>query len=221
MRVVNLLLDTIKKEYDSYNDIRSKQINKIAINTIKLLPNKHDEVIEIINGLLKRDDKLVFPLMTIWVKELEIYDYKYFETYQSWLKNYVNRWGRCDIYCYHVLNPMFERYEDKIFKRVKNWVKSDLTYVRRAAAVVMIKSTRSFEVNTSIENIFYVTERLALDTEHHVQKGVGWLVKYAYLAYPKEVENYLRENVKDLPRRVFRYALEKFPKALRAEMMKL
>lgn len=55
----------------------------------------------------------------------------------------------------------------------------------------------------------------------HIQKGLGWLLKYAYLTYPNEVEKYLRDNVDILSRTTFRYALEKMPKDLRNMMMHL
>ena len=56
---------------------------------------------------------------------------------------------------------------------------------------------------------------------NHIQKGLGWLLKYAYLTYPNEVEKYLRDNVDILSRTTFRYALEKMPKDLRNMMMHL
>ncbi len=66
-----------------------------------------------------------------------------------------------------------------------------------------------------------VVESLKNDPEYHVQKGVGWLLKYAYLSYPEEIYLYLKNNVNDLPRVLFRYALEKTPREVREELMKL
>ncbi len=214
------LLKKIEQEYAEYERISSKEVKKIAKTFYKELPGKTDELIETINVLLEENDNLVFPLMTLWIKRRNAYEYKYFSIYENWLKTYVNRWGRCDIFSYHVLNPMFERYP-QIFSNVKGWINSDLTYVRRAAPVIMIKSTQSFEVNADLSQVLFVSDRLSNDKEMHVQKGVGWLLKYAYLRYPDAVEKYLRKNVEALPRLVFRYALEKVPKSLRKELMSL
>lgn len=214
------MLKKIKEEYAKYENIRSKEVKKIANTLYKELVDNNDKLIEMIDSLMLEDDGLVFPLMTLWIKRRKAYDYKYFNLYEKWLKIYVNRWGRCDIFSYHVLNPMFERYPE-IFNRIKEWIDSDLTYVRRAAPVIMIKSTQSFEVNADLSKVLFVVKKLANDNEMHVQKGVGWLLKYAYLSYPKEIEAYLRKHVNILPRLVFRYALEKVPKNLRKELMKL
>jgi len=62
-----------------------------------------------------------------------------------------------------------------------------------------------------------VVEKLKNDEEEHVQKGVGWLLKYAYLSYLDEMYGY----VDDLPRLIFRYALEKPPKDVREKLMSL
>ena len=80
------------------------------------------------------------------------------------------------------------------------WTDSTQTYVRRAAPVSLIKSSGSFSVDSGIEKVLAVVEKLKHDKEDHVQKGVGWLLKYAYLTYPDQVYRYLKDNVRNLPR---------------------
>ena len=59
------------------------------------------------------------------------------------------------------------------------------------------------------------------DKHIHIQKAIGWVLKYSYLTYPKETVKYLNDNVTILSRTTFRYALEKMPKDLKDKMMKL
>ena len=68
---------------------------------------------------------------------------------------------------------------------------------------------------------FYICDNLKYDKHLHIQKGLGWLLKYTYLTYPEEVEKYLRDNVSILSRTTFRYALEKINSSLLNELMKL
>jgi 3-methyladenine DNA glycosylase AlkD len=219
MKDYEMILEQVKQMYGSFDNVRSKEINMIANKTYYMLPDNNDNLIELLDKLLEENNAMIFPLMTVWIKKRQPYDLKYLNTYEKWLYMYVNRWGRCDIYSYHVLNPMYERYQFN--DKLEVWSLSNLTYVRRAAAVVMIKSTRSFEVNADIKLVLKIASSLANDKELHVQKGVGWLLKYAYIRYPEQIELFLRKNVKWLPRTVFRYALEKVPDNLRRELMKI
>lgn len=90
-----------------------------------------------------------------------------------------------------------------------------------AAPVSLLESTRSFKVNYSYPKVINIVNKLKDDQEIHVQKGVGWLLKYAYLAYSEEVYNYLKDNVDNLSRVIFRYALEKAPETVKTELMSL
>ncbi len=114
---------------------------------------------------------------------------------------------------------MLEKHPE-LFPLVLEWTESNKTYVRRAAPVSLLESGRSFRVNFSVERVMEVVNRLKNDPEDHVQKGVGWLLKYAYLSYPEEVMEFLKENVNELPRLIFRYALEKTPREIKEELMK-
>jgi len=218
--MVNYVYENILNEYSKYETVRSKEKYKIANQTFKLLPHENENFIKTIDQLLRKDHLKIFRLMTIWIKKKKLYDYKYFSIYEKWLYSYVNNWGRCDIFCYHVLNPIFEKNEI-IFDSIKNWIKSDKTYVRRAGVVSLIKSTRSFEVSTDLEKVLFIVESLKEDTDLHIQKAIGWLLKYAYLTYPSEIETYLIKNINCISRTTFRYSLEKMPTKIKKKLMSL
>jgi len=183
------------------------------------LPRDGRELIELFDLMVAKGSRF-FWLVTVWIKRRSLYDLGYFPYYERWLQEHVDQWGTCDIFCYRVLNPMVERYP-QLFERVLSWTESPKTYVRRAAAVCLLESTQSFRVNQDLDKVLLVAERLKHDPEEHVRKGVGWLLKYAYLADPERVRAYLEENVDNLPRVIFRYALEKAPPEVRRELMSL
>lgn len=186
-----------------------------------LLPGEPEELLDLLDLLMARDQWAPFWLVTMWVKRNgQLYKLQYFQRYQRWLFEHTDGWGKCDVLCYRVLNPMVERYPE-LFAKVVEWAESPKTYVRRAAPVSLIQSTQSFRVNADFSKVKTVCDILKEDPEVHVQKGIGWLLKYAYLSYPHETVAYLKENVTCLSRTTFRYALVKMPPDLRARLMTL
>jgi len=198
----------------------SSSMEKIARKVFHELPNGKQESVELFDDLVRTGDWSIFWLVTLWIKRKELYDLDFMEFYETWLYDHIDTWGKCDVYCYRVLNPMVEKHP-QLFQNVMKWTESSKTYVRRAAPVSLLISTGSFKVDQSSERVFKVVEKLKHDEEVHVQKGVGWLLKYAYLSYPEKVYDYLKNNVDDLPRVIFRYALEKAPKDVREELKEL
>lgn len=85
----------------------------------------------------------------------------------------------------------------------------------------MIHSSTDFSVNVAFRDVEEVCNSLIKEKHIHIQKGVGWLLKYTYVTYPEETINYLKDNVDVMSRTTFRYALEKMPIFLKQEMMKV
>ena len=191
-------------------------VNKI---NKKLLDNNID-VFALFDKLLDSKKEETFILMTFIIKKRKLYDLKYSHYYEKWLYHYVDSWGKCDAYCYRVLNPMVESYSE-LYDHVIQWAHSNQTYVKRAALVCFIVSKSNFYVDYDLQKILNICNILKADEHIHIQKGLGWLLKYSYLAYPSEIEKYLRDNVNQLSRTTFRYALEKMPKELKDKLMAL
>lgn len=199
----------------NYKDI-IKNVNRID----KMIMESNIDFFVLFDEILKKNKEESFLLMTFLVKKRNLYEIDYFEFYEKWLFNYVDSWGKCDAYCYRVLNPMIELYPE-LYSNILNWSKFDKIYVRRASLVCFIISKADFSVDYDLNKLLYICDSLKDDKHIHIQKGLGWLLKYAYLTYPNEIENYLRNNVNVLSRTIFRYALEKMDLSLRNELMKL
>ena len=135
---------------DGYKDVISN-VNKIN----KLLLENNIDVIELFNNLLKTGKRESFILMTLIIKKRKLYDIKYFNLYERWLYKYINTWGRCDAYCYRVINPMVEKYP-KLYDNIIKWAQSKKVYVRRASLVCFIISKSEFEVDYDINKILKI-----------------------------------------------------------------
>lgn len=216
----NTLLNNIEAAYADSDDADVSTPDRVARTLYRTLPSDDRQLIDLFDALVSIGEWRNFWLVTQWIKRRELYQLDYFEHYEKWLYEHIDAWGKCDVFCYRVLNPMVERHPH-LFANVLKWTDSPETYVRRAAPVSLLESTGTFRVNRPLENVLEVVEMLKDDEEIHVQKAVGWLLKYAYLAYPVGVTAYLRDNADVLPRVTFRYALEKTPAPVRKELMAL
>lgn len=198
----------------------SKQVDSIARKFFSELPDTPKKKLILFEHLAKIGTPSLFTLMTIWIKRLKFYEMDYFKHYENWLFNYTDTWNKCDVFCYRVLNPMIEKYPS-LLKKSKVWVSSKKIYVKRASTVCMIHSSTDFSVNVAFRDVEEVCNSLIKEKHIHIQKGVGWLLKYTYVTYPEETINYLKDNVDVMSRTTFRYALEKMPIFLKQEMMKV
>lgn len=206
-----------------YKDLpKAKILEACDRRLYKEMPSDVDRFIEVCNELVTTKKWQQYWLVTVWIKRKQTaLDIKYYDYFQKWLYEYTNSWGACDVFCYRILNPMIEKYP-QLFENVLQWVNSEKVYVRRAAAVCLIHKTKySFCINANFENVKKICDLLKNDMHIHIQKAVGWLLKYAYLTYPNEVKEYLKDNISNLSRTTFRYAVEKMEPAVRSEFMKL
>lgn len=202
-------------ELSSHKDV-IKNVNKIN----RIILNSNIDLFSLFDRMLDNNKDEIFTLMTLLIKKRGLYDMKYFCYYEKWLYKYVESWEKCDAFCYRVLNPIIEKYLC-LYDNISKWSCSDKIYVRRASLVCFIISKQNFSVDYDLEKIFHICDRLKYDNHIHIQKGLGWLLKYSYLTYPSEIEKYLRNNIDILSRTTFRYSLEKMPNDLKIELMKL
>ena len=214
------IIDIILSMYKSLKPrADSKCLDIMSRKLYKDLPKSDDDFISLCDELVYAENWILYQMMTLWIKKRKtVYELKYFPQYENWLINYTKNWGACDQFCYRVLNPMIEKFPE-LFEVVKKWSYSHKTYVKRASAVCLMKSTQSFVVNVPFEHVKTIADTLIMDKHIHVQKGIGWLLKYTYLSYPSETLKYLKYNIKLMSRTTFRYSLEKMPKDIRNKMI--
>jgi 3-methyladenine DNA glycosylase AlkD len=136
--------------------------------------------------------------------------------FERWVNDYVTNWATCDTLCNHTVGTLVEMYPDKI-NELKKWTASDNRWMRRAASVSLIVPARK---GRFLNDIFDISSKLMTDSDDMVQKGYGWMLKAASQAHMHEVYDFVIKNKAIMPRRAYRYAIEKMPPDLRAEAMK-
>jgi 3-methyladenine DNA glycosylase AlkD len=220
---MKLSIVTIKKEVEKVaaEVSQAQAIRIIEKQLYNSLPESNDDMLSLCDKMLAFQSWACFSIATLWMKQRKaLHKMKYFPVFESWLYQYAHSWATCDALCNRMLNHIVERYK-AAFNATTKWGDADNPFVRRAAAVSLIREEDNFIVYYDIEKVLLRAEKLMGDTDLYVQKGVGWLLKAASKVYLNEVLDFLKRQVSTMPRLVFRYALEKTPEPIRKEMMKL
>ncbi len=139
-----------------------------------------------------------------------------FRVLESWLKKYVDDWGKCDDLCTHSLGVFIYRFPE-IAAKTERWAYSKNRWQRRASAVALIYSIRR---RHGLREIFKRADILLADSDDMVQKGYGWMLKEAANHFPKEVFDYVMKHKMVMPRTALRYAIEKMPPSWKKKAMK-
>lgn len=137
-----------------------------------------------------------------------------FKLFESWLDR-VSAWADHDALVHYLLSPMIAA-DAAYLSRPPRWAKARKRWHRRAAAVGLIHSTRQHKNFGVIQRI---TEMLLTSDDDMVQKGLGWLLREAAKANPKQTVDYLMTIRERTPRLVLRTACETLPTATRARVL--
>ncbi len=95
-----------------------------------------------------------------------------------------------------------------MIRKLPAWTRSKNRWRRRASAVALLQEAKA---GRNTESIFRICTLLRDDADDMVQKGVGWILKEAYPARPREVREFLSDWRATAPRLLLRIAAEKMP----------
>ncbi len=114
----------------------------------------------------------------------------------SWIERYVSDWSECDDLCMQVVGLLFLRFPGHAMQ-VLDWCSSGSRWVRRSAAVALIRAARQ---GLQLDLILQVSRALAADGDNLVQKAHGWLLRETSRRRPDEIFQHLQENLPCLRR---------------------
>ncbi len=128
-----------------------------------------------------------------------------FKLFENWIDRYVRNWAHCDgVSTFLVAACIANDPELRFFLRI--WKASTNRWKRRAAAVSLIHEAKK---GRHLDFIFETAQTLLSDRDEMVEKGVGWLLKEAYPAHPRETVVFLLGPGRAASRLTLRYAAEK------------
>jgi 3-methyladenine DNA glycosylase AlkD len=137
--------------------------------------------------------------------------------WKRWLaENHSANWATTDAICGALIGPLIVRHP-ALDRRMRAWSRDGNMWVRRASIVGLIPRARRGE---SLDVVYEIAGRLHADREDLIQKAVGWALREAGKGDLPRLERYLRGNGPRIPRTTLRYAIERFPPARRAALLK-
>lgn len=202
--------------------VRAGIVRKITnkyYKEIKDLSKK--EIFKLCEELLKSNYLEESTIAFAWArKRKDEFKKSDFNTFENWLKNYVNTWSKCDDFCTHAFGELIFEFPE-LLPKVKKWQRSKNRWVRRAASIIFIYPVKK-EEQSFLKNIFEVSQYFidVQDDDDLVQKGYGWTLKEAANIYPKKVFDFVLKNKYVMPRTALRYAIEKMPREWKDQAMK-
>jgi 3-methyladenine DNA glycosylase AlkD len=205
------------KEAIIYYGVNNALVNRIAgrfFQDVKLLGKK--EVFRLCEELLKSDYCEEAFIACEWSYRFHRqYERDDFYVFESWVRNYINNWAKCDTLCNHTIGAIVVQFPEYI-KDLKRWAASANRWFRRAAAVTLIIPAKQGKF---LEDIFEIADILLTDADDLVQKGYGWLLKDASIQHRDEVYDYVMKHKDIMPRTALRYAIERMPADLKKRAM--
>ena len=137
-------------------------------------------------------------------------------SWKRWLADdYSTNWATTDAICGLLIGPLLVRHP-KLVKEAGRWARHRNRWVRRAAAVSLIPSVRK---GFALDAAYRVAGVLHRDRDDLIQKAVGWMLREAGKPDMQRLERYLRRNGPHIPRTTVRYAIERFPVAMRRNLL--
>lgn len=195
-------------------------IRRLAARLYKKIEDKSIEnVLGLCEELLEEHSWAFGVIAFDWAYRVrDQYSETTYDTFYAWLKKYVRGWGDCDDFCTHAFGEWLRRYKSA-FQQVREWTRDKDFWVRRASAVILIPAV----LHKDYEGIdpLIISDALMTDEHDLVQKGYGWMLKCLSQVDRETVKNYLILHHGEMPRTAYRYALEKFDRETRKELMSL
>jgi 3-methyladenine DNA glycosylase AlkD len=137
--------------------------------------------------------------------------------WKRWLAdNHAANWATTDAICCYLIGPLIVTHPE-LGARLLFWARHRNLWVRRGSMVGLIPSARK---GGSLDLVYEIARRLHADREDLIQKAVGWALREAGKTDMARLERYLRANGASIPRTTLRYAIERFPPAQRAALLR-
>ena len=138
-----------------------------------------------------------------------------FRRFEMWLDR-ISSWADHDGLVHYLIAPMVAAKPRRV-KRILRWARSKDRWHRRAACVALIRGARE---KMFFPKIVKLSELLLRDSDHMVQKGLGWLLRETAKYDAKRTVPYLMKIRGRAPRLVLRTACETLPVTTRKRILR-
>ena len=135
---------------------------------------------------------------------------------RSWLlRGYCDNWALTDAISMEIAARVFETFPRHI-PVVTQWVRSRSLWLRRAAAVSLVRLARR---GTCLDTAYEIATSLLPSHEDLIHKAAGWLLREAGRTDTARLEAFLLKHGPQVPRTAIRYAIERLPSTTRRRIL--
>ena len=126
----------------------------------------------------------------------------------------INNWDLVDLSCYPLLGVwLLDKDRQLLYELAQN---GKTIWEQRIGIV----STMTFIRNGQLQDTFNIADILLHHPHDLIHKAVGWLLREAGKRDKEALVEYLEPRYQTMPRTMLRYAIEKFPEAVRLQYLK-
>ena len=127
--------------------------------------------------------------------------------------NRINNWDLVDLSCPAIIGEyLLKRSHDLLYRLAE----SSLLWENRIAIV----STIIFIRHGQLDDTFNLSTKMMNHPHDLMHKAIGWMLREAGKRDESRLYNYVKTYRLEMPRTMLRYAIEKFDRNVRAELMK-
>jgi len=137
-----------------------------------------------------------------------------FDFYMNNLRG-INNWDLVDLSAPNIVGDFLFHNPSEI-KVLENMAYSKNIWERRIAIV----STYAFIKEGKFDEALKISKILIKDKHDLIHKAAGWMLREVGKRNREVLESFLKENYKNMPRTMLRYAIEKFPESIRKDYLK-
>ncbi len=125
---------------------------------------------------------------------------------------YINNWDLVDLSTYNIVGMYLLDKPREILYRL---AESSSLWENRIAIV----STYAFIRQNELEDTYNLAVKMMQHPHDLMHKAIGWMLREAGKRDEQRLQRFVMQHRKQMPRTMLRYAIEKFPEAIRKEMM--
>ena len=205
-RVLRRFFKTGKGEYaegDIFLGIQVPQIRAIA----KKYPNLElNKIQQLLNSKIHEERLIALLILSDRYKNSPDKE-KIFNFYLTNIKN-INNWDLVDLSAPQIIGAHLLNKDRKILYTLAN---SKNLWKKR----ISIVSTYFFIHNNDFQDAIKISQLLLNDSHDLIHKAVGWMLREVGKRDQSLLKTFLKQNYKNMPRTMLRYAIEKFPEEKR------
>jgi 3-methyladenine DNA glycosylase AlkD len=135
---------------------------------------------------------------------------------EGWLRERLDNWALVDVFCGSILTPLLAR-EPALARTLARWSRDHRLWVRRASLVTLVLPARRGD---RLDLAYRLAREHFADPEDLMHKATGWLLREAGKTDPGRLREFLLRHGPAIPRTALRYAIERFPAAERARLLR-